>query len=126
MFAVREGNHRSISPDAGTSRFLPRMFSTAASHGRGVDQLDPGADRFLLCSAWRDVVFLTQFFPNLIQESAWQSGALFVYGLMHFCFWSKSEHAESFRILETQVFREDGRAEYNRFRETGTETTSGI
>jgi hypothetical protein len=26
----------------------------------------------------------------------------------------------------TQMFREDDRAEYNRFRETGTETTSGI
>jgi NDP-sugar pyrophosphorylase family protein len=105
------------------------MFSTAASHGRGLDQLHPGTVRFLLCIAWRDAVFLTQFFPNLIQarrKSAWQSGALFVYGLRHFCFWSNAEHAESFRILETQVFREDGRAEYNRFRETGTETTSGI
>ncbi len=34
------------------------------------------------------------------EKSAWQSGALFVYGLMHFCFWSNAEHAESFRILE--------------------------
>jgi len=38
---------------------------------------------------------------------------------------SNAEHA-AFRILERPVFREVGRAECNRFRETGTETTSGI
>jgi len=43
---------------------------------------------------------------------------------MHSCFWTNAEYAKSFRILERNLFREDGRAEYNRFREAGTETTS--
>jgi hypothetical protein len=43
---------------------------------------------------------------------------------MHFCFWINAEHAKSFRIRGTLVFREDGRSEYTRFRKAGAETTS--
>jgi hypothetical protein len=104
------------------------MFPTAASHGRGVDQLDPGAVRFFLGIAWRDVVFLTQFFSNLIRVRLQERLAI----RRSFCL-----RANAFLFLDqcgtrgvpqdspTQGLREDGRAEYNRFRETGTERTSG-
>ncbi len=35
---MREGNHRPVSPNTRTSGVLPRMFSTAACHGRGVTE----------------------------------------------------------------------------------------
>jgi len=40
LLAVREGNHGSFSADPGAPGILPRMFSAAACHGRGVS-VDP-------------------------------------------------------------------------------------
>ena len=42
-----------------------------------------------------------------------------------FLFLDQCGTREVLQDSRTQVFREDGRAEYNRFREAGTETTSG-
>lgn len=42
-----------------------------------------------------------------------------------FLFLEQCGTREVLQDSRTQVFREDGRAEYNRLREAGTETTSG-
>lgn len=105
------------------------MFSTTASHGRGVGQLDPGAVRFLLGIARRAVVFLTQFFANLVQARRKECLAIrrsFRLRANAVLFLDQCGTRGVLQDSQTPMFREDGRAEYNRFRETGTETTSGF
>jgi hypothetical protein len=92
------------------------MFSAAASHGRGLDQLGSGGGWFLSVDRLARGSFLNAILSESNSSTAKRvpgNQALFsLYGRMHFGFWSNAEHA-AFRIL--QVFREDGRAEYNRF-----------
>jgi hypothetical protein len=105
------------------------MFSTAASHGRGVDQLDPGGGSFSSVHRLARRSFLNAILSESNSSTAKECLAIrrsFRLRAEAFLFLEQCGTRGSFRILETQVFREDGRAEYNRFRETGSETTSGM
>jgi hypothetical protein len=102
------------------------MFPTATSHGRGVDQLDPGDVSFSSVHRLARRSFLSAILPNLVQATRERLaiGRSFRLRAHTFLFLDQCGTCEVLQDSRTQVFREDGRAEYNRLREAGTETTS--
>src|SRR6202040_1218658 len=115
------------SPPRGPPGRLPRRFPTATSHGRGVDQLDPGDVSFSSLHRLARRGFLNAILSESNRSSARAPGDQALFSFAGQCIFVSGPGGtrEILQDSRTQVFREDGRAEYNRFREAGSETISG-
>jgi hypothetical protein len=102
------------------------MFPTATSHGRGVDQLDPGDVSFSSVHRLARRSFLSAILPNPVQATRERLAIRRSFRLRAnaFLFLDQCGTREVLQGSRTQAFREDGRAEYHRLREAGSETTS--
>ena len=71
--------------------------------------------------------FLTAILPNVMQATRERLAIRRSFRLRAnaFLFLDQCGTSGVLQDSRTQVFREDGRAEYHRFREAGSETTSG-